>query len=312
MTVETSERGGFRHFAFLYTGADGFLDVAVPFIREASGDGAVLVAVDTERIALLGTALGPNHGVEYVDIRAFGRNPARIIPMWRSFVAEHASPGARLRGIGEPAWASRTRAEMTECHLHEALLNVAFADGPSWDLMCPYDANALGDRITAEALATHPFAQQGDRSHTSASYPGLDAVAAEFERVLPEPPNPGPPYPFSVHLLGEVRHLVAGGAEAAGMPANRVEDLVLAVSEVAGNSILHGGGRGWLRMWEADGSFVCEVRDRGIITDPLVGRANPAHDAEQGRGLWLANQLCDLVQLRSSVDGTEVRLHMHR
>ena len=97
----------------------------------------------------------------------------------------------------------------------------------------------------------------------------------------------------------------------AGIRPDRTEDLVLAVSEVAANSILHGGGRGWLRMWETDGSFVCEVRDRGVITDPLVGRTTPPHDAEEGKGQWLANLVCDLVQLRASVHGTEARLHVH-
>jgi hypothetical protein len=29
-----------------------------------------------------------------------------------------------------------------------------------------------------------------------------------------------------------------------------------------------------------------------------------------GRGLWLANQLCDLVQIRSGAGGTRVRLQM--
>jgi anti-sigma regulatory factor (Ser/Thr protein kinase) len=33
---------------------------------------------------------------------------------------------------------------------------------------------------------------------------------------------------------------------------------------------------------------------------------------EGGRGLWLVNQLCDLVQLRSSAAGGVVRLHMRR
>ena len=33
---------------------------------------------------------------------------------------------------------------------------------------------------------------------------------------------------------------------------------------------------------------------------------------ENGRGMWLANQLCDLVQLRSSPEGTVVRMHMQR
>jgi hypothetical protein len=41
-----------------------------------------------------------------------------------------------------------------------------------------------------------------------------------------------------------------------------------------------------------------------------VGRTPPSPDQRAGRGLWLANQLCDLVQIRSTEAGTVVRLHM--
>lgn len=57
---------------------------------------------------------------------------------------------------------------------------------------------------------------------------------------------------------------------------------------------------------------VCDVSDRGWIRQPLAGRARPSVDLESGRGLWMVNQLCDLVQLRSSPAGTVVRLHMLR
>ena len=30
-----------------------------------------------------------------------------------------------------------------------------------------------------------------------------------------------------------------------------------------------------------------------------------------GRGLWIVNQLCDLVQIRSAPSGTVVRVHVH-
>jgi hypothetical protein len=49
------------------------------------------------------------------------------------------------------------------------------------------------------------------------------------------------------------------------------------------------------------------VRDQGEITDPLVGRYPPGPDLDVN-GLWLVNQLCDLVQIRSGPDGTYVRL----
>ena len=53
----------------------------------------------------------------------------------------------------------------------------------------------------------------------------------------------------------------------------------------------------------------CEVSDDGVVPDPLAGRHQPAEDAAQGRGLWMVNQLCDLVQLRSGSQGTQVRIH---
>ena len=73
---------------------------------------------------------------------------------------------------------------------------------------------------------------------------------------------------------------------------------MLAVDEVATNSVLHGGGRGIVRLWREDETLVCEVRDQGIIRDPLAGRMRPDVDAFGGRGLWIANAVCELVQIR--------------
>jgi anti-sigma regulatory factor (Ser/Thr protein kinase) len=89
-------------------------------------------------------------------------------------------------------------------------------------------------------------------------------------------------------------------------------DLLMAVTEVAGNSLVHGGGAGTIRVWPSAGGVVCEVRDGGWIRQPLAGRMRPAPDGESGRGLWMVNQLCDLLQLRSSPAGTVARLHMRR
>ena len=64
-------------------------------------------------------------------------------------------------------------------------------------------------------------------------------------------------------------------------------------------------------VWIADGSLICDVTDSGRIDDLLVGRVLPPLDGLGGRGVWLANQLCDLVQLRSGDGFTQVRLHTH-
>ena len=105
---------------------------------------------------------------------------------------------------------------------------------------------------------------------------------------------------------------MARRAAAAGLDAARTADLVLAVDEVATNSLRHGGGRGTLRIWQDADALVCEVRDAGRIEDPLAGRVRPPLDRDGGRGLWLVNQLCDLVQLRTLPTGAVVRLHVCR
>jgi hypothetical protein len=58
--------------------------------------------------------------------------------------------------------------------------------------------------------------------------------------------------------------------------------------------------------------MVCEIRDKGRFHKPLVDRERPLRSIAAPRGLWLANQLCDLVQIRSLPEGTVVRLHKRR
>ena len=65
-----------------------------------------------------------------------------------------------------------------------------------------------------------------------------------------------------------------------------------------------------MSIWRDNGTLLCEVRDGGHLDDPLAGRQPPAHGQLNGRGLWMANQLCDLVQIRSLPDGNVVRLHV--
>ena len=89
---------------------------------------------------------------------------------------------------------------------------------------------------------------------------------------------------------------------------DRVESLELAAAELATNSIRYGGGAGAVAMWAEDGAAVLEFTDAGTVDEPLTGRLLPSTEDVGGRGLYLVNQLCDLVQLRSSPAGTTVRL----
>jgi anti-sigma regulatory factor (Ser/Thr protein kinase) len=108
--------------------------------------------------------------------------------------------------------------------------------------------------------------------------------------------------------IAATRRTVAQWARSCGLPEDRVEVLELAASELATNSIRHGGGGGTVAMWLDESAAVLEFSDAGTLSDPLIGRLRPDHGQEGGQGLYLVNQLCDLVQLRSSDQGTTVRV----
>jgi anti-sigma regulatory factor (Ser/Thr protein kinase) len=136
---------------------------------------------------------------------------------------------------------------------------------------------------------------------------------------FPDPPSRSVPLPSPTNDamyhtyrsdLSQVRALVLKHAREAGLAEGRANDLVLAVSEVAANTLRHTRSSGTLAMWHDDDEVVCEIHDEGTIADPLVGSRRPAPDANGGHGLWIVRQVCDLVELTSNATGTTVRMHM--
>ncbi len=307
-------RATFAHEALLYAGVDSFVDGCTAFIREGVAAGEpVLVVVGAHKIALLREALASEADhVHFADMAAAGTNPARIIPAWQDFVDKNLRVDRPVRGIGEPIWAERSASELVECERHEALLNVAFAYAPAWQLLCPYDESALPEAVIDEALRNHPIVVTGGRRFASDRYRGVDELSRPFAAPLPDPPPTAIELRFDRHLLVDGRYLVYARAANAGLSPDRTNDLVLAVNEVLTNSVRHGGGGGVLRIWQDDGSLVCEIEDDGSIGDPLADRRRPDPDQLGQRGLWMANQLCDLVQIRARPSGSVVRLHMRR
>jgi anti-sigma regulatory factor (Ser/Thr protein kinase) len=303
--------GEFRHEALLYAGADEFVDRSLSFIRAGlAADEPVLVMVGAAKIDALRLRLdGDADSVHFADMGQVGANPARIIPAWRDFVSHESVPGRSMRGIGEPIWAGRSTAELVECQRHESLLNVAFADA-NFSLLCPYDTSALDAPVIEEACCSHPFIVQHGGARDSDGFRGVAASAVPFDDPLPEPHVRPQELFFASGPLDGLRRFVARQASDAGLSETRTKDLVLAVNEVATNSIRHGGGDGILRIWQDDRALISEVRDDGGIEQPMAGRERPVKGQLGGHGLWLVNQVCDLVQVRSFADGGAVRMHM--
>ena len=302
---------GFRHEAVLYTGVDGLVATLVPWMREGIESDETVVALVTGRSGeALRTALGSDAtDAHFADMAEAGRNPARIISVWRGLLADVRQPGRPVRAVGEPVWPGRRPDELIECRLHESLLNPAFDGEVDLWLRCPYDTGALARDAFERVGRTHPLVVDDARRAVGdyEGHPHPDAVLGE---PLPPPPADVEEQVFTLATLRSLRDEVRDRAIQAGLGHQRVRDVVLAVFEVASNSVLHGGGGGTWLSWETGTSVVFEVHDSGHIRDPLVGRCHPPPSQVAGRGLWLVNELCDLVQLRSSPAGTVVRLHI--
>lgn len=299
-------RAEFRHEALIYNDGEEFLDGASFFLREGLEAGEpMLVAVSQARRGPLEAELGDEAAeVRFADMEVLGRNPARIIPFWRQFVDE--CDGRPARGIGEPVWPGREHHEIDECQRHESLLNVAFGGQPAWSLLCPYDGSALDEEVLGRIGESHQHVVGGPPAGKVAGYlDQVDCFAGEF----PGRPPLMDAFDFSREGLAQVRRRVEAAASLLGVPADRTADLVLATSELAANTVAHGGGTGTFRVWRDGARLVVEVEDPGVIEEPLAGRVRPSQTQLSGRGLWLANQLCDLVQIRSGLNGTTVRLH---
>jgi len=312
-TAATERVGnGFHHEALFYGGEHGFLKGTLPFLKDALAAGEpVLVAVGEDKTELLKQVLGRDSElVSFTDVPLLGHNPARMIPAWERFLKENALENRPVRGIGEPIWHGRSPAEVTECQRHESLLNLAFDGGLAWRLLCPYDLERLDDDAIEAARRSHPFVAEDGGSRVSEAYLCGDAALGPFGGTLPAPPAGAEELAFTASEMGRLRHLLSEWASGLELSYERTEHLVLAVTELASNSVHHGGGGGTLRMWREEGALLVEVRDRGCIEEPLVGRTRPDPEQPTGRGLWLVNHLCDLVQIRSAPAGSVVRVHM--
>jgi anti-sigma regulatory factor (Ser/Thr protein kinase) len=277
------------------------------FARQGLACGeAVSIGVSAPDSELLRQALGDRAAqAVFFDVAELGRNPSRIIPAMLDFARAHA--GRRVRYVSEPFWAGRSAAETAEVMRHEALVNLAFAQADV-SIVCLYDVVGLDSQVASAVEQTHPALHRDGQVRASARYAGPGQVPPAFNRPLAPPSPPGTPVTYR-HDLSPVRAHVARCAREAGLTADRAGDLVIAANEVAANTLSHTIGSGTVQVWRNQDEVICEVRDTGQVTDPLAGRSRPVSDG-QGHGLWVVNQICDLVELRSGPDGTVVRMHM--
>ncbi len=195
--------------------------------------------------------------------------------------------------------------------LHIAL-NVAI-EGLPVTVLCPHRSST--DRVSAGGVSaggveqTHPLLLTADGPRRSAAYRPPPEAVVDFPP--PPPPALGPPdvaVPFGPAELLGLRRRVAAVGRSAGCDPDRVSDLVLVVNELATNSVEHGAGFGTLTMWIGPHGVTAEIADHGRMNVPFPGLVAPSPAGARGRGLWLASELTDVLQVWSDGDGTVVRV----
>ncbi len=250
--------------------------------------------------------------MQFMAAASEGANPATLIPLWRS-IFDSLGPGQGCRGVAEPVRCGMPDDHVAEWQLHELLLNKAFYDGGAFWLLCTYDNSLLDETALDEAHRSHPFvATPTESTSVNEDYDSEGEVEFCRRRRLLEAPGDALRFDVETASVAAARRAIFEFAQAFGMTDSAAADCALAGHELIANSLRHGGGTAHLSIWHEDETLICEVKDAGGFDDPLAGRTKPSEKDRGGRGLWIANQLCDLVQVRSETDGTVVRLHMCR
>jgi anti-sigma regulatory factor (Ser/Thr protein kinase) len=302
----------FEHSAFLYDTDDAYAGVLVRFLREGLARGEpVAVATSCDRIDLLRDALGGDAAaVTFLPDSDWYVRPVRTIAGWARMLTGSARRPAYTRLVGQvrfgaadehPAWVR-----------FESALNRSLA-GATGHLLCPYDERELPASLVQAARRTHPVLHDGQWLDSDSFLPPERLLAQVPEPAYPVSGDPVVVLPVTDTVSG-LRDHVRGRARAEGwLAADRLEDLVLALSEVATNGVRHGAGHRELKVWLTVGAVVCEVTDEGAHPpDPLAGYLPPEPGATGGMGLWLSYQVCDSLAIDSSNGVTRVRFAVRR
>ena len=298
-----TKAASFRHDLLEYRGVAHGTRVLGDLIDKARSEGApVLVAAPPSQLDALRRRNGgqPSSSrddqVCFLDLDGRLRNPAMLAQALLDFVDAHPDGPAPL-GIGEVTHAGRAADVLVECALHDCALGSLFSRSRPWCLACPIDVEALSTSAIERIRRLH----------------GPDADAEEARtraEPLSEPDPDAPTYAFDSESARAARAWAVERGRAEGLSGQVLESLEIVAGELTVNSVIHGGGSGTIRLWSTPGEVVCEVADHGRLDNPLAGRKRPKPLQIGGRGLWIVNQFCALVQVRSSRRGTVVRAHL--
>lgn len=297
------------HTTLFYDSARQYADEAGGFLREGLERGhRGLVMAPARRVDGLRSVLGRD-----ADEVTFVEDTVAYAPQWNVYrvLLDFAADAPEVRScvIAEHELGNRTPVELRDYRRLEAAINLVFAHHDV-DLLCPYDAAALPEHLLEIALHSHGAMRSDGRLSPNDRFGDPADLLAGLATVTPPPLGATTLVCSSRADVSSARRLVHALGADAGIDANIVDDVALAVTEVLANALLHGEPPAMLHIYDEGDTWVCHVHDSGRAPiDPLTGLLPPDEPSDHGYGLWLARQLCTAVDVGNDPSGTHVRLH---
>lgn len=304
------------HEAVYFDTGQQLVDATAPLLREAlaHGDDVALACAEGNNEALI-QALGGDERVRVLPRAEIYSQAVSAVTYLRDLLEEHCDAGAgqRLCILGEVGFGTDARA-LEQWRRYEALLDYALSPFPLW-LLCGYNTRVLPDQVLVTAELTHPFLRRDGRQAANPTH----VDPAELLRLVDADdalvPQVEPALTIEEVLdFGDLRRELETLLLAEGITRDRIEDVIMAVHEVATNGVRHGQPPVTARVWLSPGRVVCTVTDRGAgFDDPFAGYLRGAgEDLPEGRfGLWLARQLCHELTTSRTPEGFTARLVIH-
>jgi AcrR family transcriptional regulator len=284
------------HEAFFYATDEEFAARAISFLLDGLTAEHAAIAVTTEpRIALLRSGLGDAaDAVDFYDAERWYRRPGTALVAWRDALDRQLREAEYVRGIGEINLVGDHEHALRNWTRYESLLNRAFTDRAAW-IMCPYNTGTVPDAILVEARRSHSIVSEGpsgrgaSAEHFESQEVAAPVRAAQARRKAGERSRAELRSPQD---LEEVRRAVRWPAQSAGLSADVVDDLLLAVAE-----LLRTRGSGIVSTARRGGEWLCEVR---------APAANPLRPNDLG--ILIGRVISDRVEIAEDEDDQVVRL----
>ncbi|MDN5917144.1 MAG: sensor histidine kinase [Pseudonocardia sp.] len=288
--------------------------LSVPLRATLERGDRILAVVDRDCRAELDRTLGPDAGIEFrTPEHVHNAPPFTVATRWARAAREAtARDGTRMTTVGQLIDGLPGTDPGYWVRLDVALNQVL--DGMPVTMLCAFpDGEAARD----DAATLHDaLLVDGEEVPSTTRRDPRDLLAEHPQRP---PADLGTPlFEIDVDLAGlaTLRRFVRAEARLSGLGPSRTSDLVLALNEVATNGVEHGSGLPRLRMWRGPDGLTGEVVDTGRTRLPFPGMLAPTSAGVRGRGLWLASELTDVLQVWTADDdpgcpaGTVVRVLM--